>query len=123
MFAAISDYNNSTAKNTVLDSQLKECIRSQLETFEEKLVELTQNIELESTVIDQIFNAQFNFVFQESGYKEFEEHLEEIVQSDNFSQSQIQPISQFSEFQFLSQAQTINGSTNSNDVQMLDESN
>lgn len=52
MFAAISDYNNSTAKNTVLDSQLKECIRSQLETFEEKLVELTQNIELESTVID-----------------------------------------------------------------------
>jgi hypothetical protein len=51
MFAAIDDYiGNTTAKNTVLDKQLKECISSQVGTFTEKLNELTENIELNDIV-------------------------------------------------------------------------
>ncbi|KAI6176313.1 Double-strand break repair protein [Aphelenchoides bicaudatus] len=83
MFAAITEYNNSTSKGTVLDSQLKKCIRSQVVAFSEKLMDITTDFPLNSS---------------ENSYKDFETQLESVVGNDNFSQAQFRPVSQNTEY-------------------------
>lgn len=50
MFTAISKYNESDDTAVVLNNQLKECVRSQLTTFKEKLLELTADFNLSPEV-------------------------------------------------------------------------
>jgi hypothetical protein len=50
MFTAMSEYNTSNDKMTVLDKQLKECIRAQVKSFGDRLKVLAGSVELPTTV-------------------------------------------------------------------------